>query len=188
MCCINTYCVQQVQQVATVLLDAVARSQSGTDDHKAFVRLVTAACLAGLKREGSIYVLPAVQCTTVGAFIKGQKLSFPGKLVKYLSTKANSVFFHVVGEPPFQVLADLPALITTQHRNAEVQAILSHLTATGGSPSTNATTAPQPSQSRPARPSVGTDNHGSSKSSNIAAQQSSSSQASNKVRNHCKNM
>lgn len=61
--------------------------------------------------------------------MKQQMVSFPGKLVKHLATPANSQYFEVVGKAPFQVLADLSALISKQHKNAKVQAILSHLKA-----------------------------------------------------------
>lgn len=173
-------CVEQVHQVSKVLFDAVAQSRNGTDEE--FVRAVTASCLVGLIREGSMYVLPPVQCTRLGELMKERKVSFPGKLVQYLKTEANSKYFQVVGDAPFQVLANLPALITTQHRTADVQTILSHLTTTGGLPSSLAIAAPQHSQSQPVRPGVSIDNTSSGNSSR-AARKSSSSQPSNHVRN-----
>lgn len=70
-----------------------------------------------------------VTCTQIGAKMKQQMVSFPGKLAQHLGTSPNSQYFKVVGKAPFHVLADLPALISSQHRNAEVQAILSRLNA-----------------------------------------------------------
>lgn len=178
----NFTCLEQVHQARTVLLSAVARSRGGTDE--AFVRAVTAACLAGLTRKGSLYVLPPVHCTALGKLIQGQQVAFPGKLVQYLKTETNSKYFQVVGKAPFQVLANLPALITTQHRTAAVQAIISHLTmiAPGGLPPSLAIAASQLSPSQPVRPGMSIDN-ASSGSSSRAARNCSSAQPSNDVRN-----
>lgn len=146
--------------------------------------VVAAACLAGLSKEASTYVLPPVDCTKLGAFIKKQKVPFPGKLVQYLKREACSGYFQVVGKPPFQVLANLPALITSQSRSVDVQAILSHLTTTEGLCSSRAITVPQQNSVQPVRPgvSIGGTGRSSSRNSSQAKPVSSSSLPSKEVR------
>lgn len=146
--------------------------------------VVAAACLAGLSKEASTYVLPPVDCTKLGAFIKKQKVPFPGKLVQYLKREACSGYFQVVGKPPFQVLANLPALITSQSRSVDVQAILSHLTTTEGLCSSRAITVPQQNSVQPVRPgvSIGGTGSSSSRNSSQAKPVSSSSLPSKEVR------
>lgn len=84
-----------------------------------------------------MYVLNPVECQHIGVKIKQLKVSFPGKLRRSLEIPPNSQYFKVFkrrSRPRSQsqtlVLADLPALISSQHRTAEVQAILSRLNAT----------------------------------------------------------
>lgn len=111
-----------------MLTTAIARSRNGT--HEAFVRTAAKACLqSGLRKEGTTFFLKPVECPILGIAMKKQMVSFPGKLVQHLKAPANCQYFHIVGRPPFQVLADLPALISKQQRNAQVQAVLSHLRA-----------------------------------------------------------
>lgn len=117
-----------------MLTAAVGRSRSGI--HEAFIRTVAHVCLQlGLVRQGTMYVLNPVECHQIGVKMKQLQVSFPGKLLRYLETPPNSQYFIRIGRPrsrsPFKkfVLADLPALISSQHRTAEVQAILSRMNA-----------------------------------------------------------
>lgn len=82
-----------------------------------------------------MYDLNPVECHQIGVKMKQLQVSFPGKLLRNLETPPNSQYFIRIGRPrsrsPFKnfVLADLPALISSQHRTPEVQAILSRMNA-----------------------------------------------------------
>lgn len=140
-------CSCQVKSAVTLLVAAIAQSHTGKDE--AFVRVAAKACLqAGLSREGTSYVLKPVRSDVVRGLIHAQKVTVPGKLVQYLGTPAVSQYFKIVRTVPTNILilANLPALITKQHRTAKVQKILSHTVSHTSSEGPHVTTTPQQSQ------------------------------------------
>lgn len=83
-------CLQQAEIAVTLLMAAVAQSQSGKN--KAFIRAVAKACLqAGLSRTGMTYTLQLVRCQVLAELIEAQGVTFTGKLIAHLRELTTSL-------------------------------------------------------------------------------------------------